>query len=230
MSNIIGFYGSVKDIGNHEKHLRRVGDFGGLENTYRISYVEENQDAVIWDKDEFTPLKNGMLIGENALIKTNNSRVSVESLNNEIYRMLPNSEFCLERTIRGVVPVYYGNIYVSTGDTIYGYSKYRTSCWTGKTHCTIESISNNSDVYYSYMEPVEIHEYDECGKAFVIVTLEPFQKCVLQYDFSKEMRERYIVAEKKDISSEDICELYQKYLAPVNWTQLTEYRKKENVG
>lgn len=231
MNNIIGFYNSVKDIGSHEKHFTRVGDFSTLIGTYRISYVEDDSNAVIWDKDKFIPLKVGMIIGENALIKTNNSRVEIESLNKDLYRMLSNSEFCLERTIHGIVPVYYGNVYVNSNNKIYSYGKYRTSCWIGNfaSLYTVENTSANSDTYYSYTEPVEIYEYDECGNRFVIVTLAPFQKCILHFDFSKSLRARYAVVEIKELNSEDVVDLYQKYLVPTNWKQQEDYKNKENA-
>ncbi|VTS24410.1 hypothetical protein [Streptococcus pseudoporcinus] len=163
-----------------------------------------------------------MVLGADALVDTNSSFVEIIDSYQNIYRLAPESQFCLELTIKGVVPVHFGHVHViPSHQTIEAGAKYRTSCWTGKNQVTIECIANNIDTYYSYDKSVEVFEFDEFGNKFTLFTLEPYQKCVLQ-DQGGAMRDRYCVLEQSNIENSEIIRLYETYCMPFNWSFRTE--------
>lgn len=217
MNNIVGLYGSLSEIGNHERHYVKIGDFQKGNNPCIVKHIS-GDDATIRYKDSTQKLEAGMILGSDALVDTNNSFVEISDSFDNIYRLAPESQFCLELTVKGIVPVHFGHVHIiPSQQTIEAGSKYRTSCWTGFAQVTIEIIANNLDAYYSYDKPVEVFEYDEFGNKFTLFTLEPYQKCILQ-DKGGQMRERYKVLELSDIESSEIFRVYETYCMPFNWS------------
>lgn len=225
----IGFYEKYSDTGNHKYYLKKVGDINSVSNdVFRVTYISGNSATVTYN-NEIHPLKEGTIIGANTIIKTNFSKIEICSQNNETYRLNENSEFCIENTIEGLKPVYYGNVYYKCNklNITNGSGKYRTSCWFDvTTSLLIERINHYSDIYYTLDEPLEIYEYDESGIKFSIVKIEPFQKCTLKFDFKKNMRNRYKVIEIENINQEEIEYIYNNYVSPINWNK--NYKAKEN--
>lgn len=87
----------------------------------------------------------------------------------------------------------------------------------GKGIVIIDSLSPNEDVYYNLSGPLAVYEYDETGKQFTIFTAEPFQKVRVQFDDSKNLRERYQILEKAQISSTRMNKLYQDFIYQNSW-------------
>lgn len=57
-------------------------------------------------QDEVYSLEAGMILGADALVDTNNSFVEIADSYENIYRLAPESQFCLEMTVKGVIPVH----------------------------------------------------------------------------------------------------------------------------
>lgn len=166
----------------------------------------------------------GMILGENAVVKTKSGKVELTTSYGDIYRLCGKSEFCLEWTLAGLAPVFYGNVYVenSPNNTVYGGGKYRTSCWIPNpgprpTGYTIQRVTACEDQYFTFGTPISVIEYDENGTEFEIVKLNAYQKCTLKFDFSKSMRKRYEVVKVETLTSKDVASLYETYLNPDLW-------------
>lgn len=216
----LGFYSSIKDIGNHESYLKKVGEFQNLANPFRVTYLSKLGLAKVYTESEEYDVVEGMILGTNALLKTNGADVELIGADNTALRLTGMSEFCVENTVEGVRPVVYGNVLYKKGDnTIRGaHIKIRSNCWSGHImRFVTERINNKSDLYYTLEEPLTIYEYDESGKKFTIVSLEPYQKCVLSFDFKECMRKRYTVKEIADLSKDEIARIYERYLVTSNW-------------
>ncbi|QTJ32166.1 hypothetical protein [Dolosigranulum pigrum] len=234
----IGFYKYAKDIGNHEAHIQKIGKYF-LENcAYRVTSVLGGIAKVEIDNrvEELLP---GTMIGVDAIVRTGESYVEIRNSYNQIFRLAPDSEFCLENTIEGIVPVYYGDVQftsLTTNEVVMSGGKYRTSCWTGPAPTgmassynkfTIERINYKEDMYYSFEQPYTVYEYDEIGHKFEIVTLPPYHKCQLTFDFLKPMRERYEVVNISEMKTDDIARLYAKYQQM--FASMIELEEKEDV-
>ena len=216
MKNIVGLYTSLDDIGNHESHYTKIGDFQKGSRPCIVRYVSGN-DATVKYQEEICPLEVGMILGADALVDTNTSFIEITDSYENIYRLAPESQFCLEMTIKGVIPVHFGHVHIIPSyHTIEAGAKYRTSCYTALNQVTIEIVANNIDVYYSYDKPVEVFEFDEVGNKFTLFTLSPYQKCLLQ-DKSGNMRDRYHILEKSNLDNSEIIRLYETYCMPFNW-------------
>ncbi len=216
----IGYYNSVKEIGNHEEYLVKVGSFDGLDMPYRITHLAQDKQARIYHGDQELEAKEGMILGKNALLQTNGSEVELTGVDSSILRLTGKSEFCIENTVEGICPVVYGNIYRCNGEDLHraAHIKVRSSCWTVHINeFIVERKDCKSDYYYSLSKPIDIYEYDERGHRFKIVSLKAFQKCILSFDFNKSMRERYKVEEVFDLTKEDVSYLYENYMANINW-------------
>lgn len=199
-----------------------MGDIFLSDCAYRVTYVSNNTSILCLGGSE-EKLVSGTVIGLNALIRTNFSYVEIKNSHNQTFRLAPHSEFCLENTIEGIAPVYYGDIqfYSLCSEIIRSGGKYRTSCWITKTFTdhdihgsqkfAIERYDHASDVYYSFDNGYDIYEYDELGEKYTITSLSPFQKCILQYDFSKNMKSRYKVLTLEPLKSTDLCRLFKTY-------------------
>ncbi|HEL2468079.1 hypothetical protein [Streptococcus suis] len=221
MNNIVGLYTSLDDIGNHERHYTKLGDFQKANKPCIVRYVSSS-DATVRYHDEVYSLEAGMILGADALVDTNNSFVEITDSYENIYRLAPESQFCLEMTVKGVIPVHFGHVHVIPSyQTIEAGGKYRTSCYTGRNQVTIEIVANNIDVYYSYDKPVEVFEFDELGNKFTLFTLAPYQKCVLQ-DQGGSMRDRYHVLEQSNLENSEVTRLYETYCMPFNWRSQAE--------
>lgn len=106
MSN---YYQNLADIGSHESFLKKVDDFTGMTNSFRVTYVENSTACILYGKGSYI-LTAGTVIGANALLKTTNAKVEIVSTIGDIIRLDVNSEFCIEHTLEGSVPVYYGKV------------------------------------------------------------------------------------------------------------------------
>lgn len=218
MSNkIVGLYSSVKEIGTHENHYTKIGNFSSLNRVAIVRSVKGTDAVVSYESEEFE-LSQGMILGENALVDTNNSLVEISDSYGNLYRLGKESQFCIEMTIQGLIPVYFGQVHFEPLNfAIEAQHKYRTSCFTrNNVPLTVEAIAPNIDVYYSYDQPVEVFEYDESGRRFSIVQLDAFQSCTLQNKEGK-MRDRYVVIEKNEIVDSELRRLYETYKMPFNW-------------
>ncbi len=218
---VVGFYHSVKDIGNHESQFERVGDFTKIVSPIRVSYVPADSDAQVLEGENFIPLREGMLLGMNALVKSNNSHIELRSAFGDVYKLLKNSEFCLEDTSQGVSPVYYGTLNISSieKNVIYSGGKYRTSCWITiePGNYTIKRISSNKDLYINGNASITIYEFDKIGEKFEIVTLKPYQKCVLSFDITKPIEDRYVVEKLEDINQADASFQFENFQSNKKW-------------
>ena len=199
MKNIVGLYTSLDDIGNHERHYTKIGDFQKGSRPCIVRYVSGN-DATVKYQEEICPLEVGMILGADALVDTNTSFIEITDSYENIYRLAPESQFCLEMTIKGVIPVHFGHVHIIPSyHTIEAGAKYRTSCYTALNQVTIEIVANNIDVYYSYDKPVEVFEFDEVQ------------------DKGGNMRDRYHILEKSNLDNSEIIRLYETYCMPFNW-------------
>lgn len=214
----IGFYNSSSDIGNHEVN-KKIGEFGNVSVPARLTFLSDEGVATIIDREEVILAEEGMILGQNALLKTNGVSAEIKIASDTV-RIRGKSEFCIESTIEGVQPVFYGNVYYkasSTGEKCW--HKYRTSCWVGKADVIIERLGTNADIYYALSDELVIYEYDEKGNIFEITKLNPYEKCTLEFNYSVPLRDRYIVKNKSGLSSEEVQKLYKNYLANENWNK-----------
>ena len=120
-------------------------------------------DASVSYEASSKALSPGMVLGKNALIKTGHAKVEVMDSYENVFRLDINSQFCLESTIKGVVPVCYGSVHFEPSNIdIQTKYKYYTSYWTGKdTAITIEALTTDTDIYYTYDKSIKIFEYNE---------------------------------------------------------------------
>ena len=230
MVKIVGFYETIGDIGNHESHIIKVGDFSSMNDIYRVTHVS-GTNATVETKEGTQTLRAGVLLGKNALVRTNGDCVEITNSSDAKFRLKNRSEFCLELTVGGILPVVYGSVAYLPGIATVPLSeathKYRTSCYTGSYPQIIEMVSRTVDAYYALEKGYDIIEYDEYGQKFIIAHVNPFEECYLEVDLSKSMRERYQVQVQKQMTPEKIQTLYAEYIHPQNWnylaTQLQEY-------
>jgi hypothetical protein len=218
MTKILGLYHSVRDIGKHESCYKKIGDFSDGSITVIVRSIS-GKGATVSFNDKEIPLEEGMILGKNAILSTHSSLVEVSDSDENIYRLWNDSQLCIEMTVKGLTIVYFGKVHYEPSNLvkIVAHHKYRTSCWTSKsTTITIEALAPDLDIYYSYDSPIEVFEYDECGKRFSLFTLDAFQYCIVQYKDGK-IKSRYSVIEQNEISESDIRRLYETYKMPFNW-------------
>ncbi|MEZ7637280.1 hypothetical protein O3614_00995 [Streptococcus parasanguinis] len=217
MSRIVGLYKGVEDIGKHEDHYTKIGDFSSQGIVATVRSVTGSGATVSYEA-KLQQLLPGMILGKNALVTTGNSKVEIMDSYENLFRLDNNSQFCLESTIKGVVPVYFGRVHFEPSYLdIQAQHKYCTSCWTGKSSSvTIEALSNDTDVYYSYERPLEVFEYDEFGQRFTLFHLDAFQKCTIKHKEGS-MRNRYEIVSISNCSKDEILRLYDQYKLPFNW-------------
>lgn len=230
MSKVVEMYSSLSDIGNHENHVNKVGDFKNMNVSYRVTFVSSDGGATVETKSGISPLKAGMVIGLDALVLTNSANIEITDSNETKFRLNAGSQFCIEDTIQGIRPVLYGNISVISSDnykSIMDQFKYVTSCWNNLVTQVIECLTSTSDIYYALDSGLEIAEFDEEGNKFLIARLEPFEKCILKADYSKNMRERYTVLQLEKMSLEDLSRIYNEYIIPVRWNKQFAIQKEK---
>lgn len=231
-------YSDGTKVGEHEKHLRKVGSFL-FENPYMVTFVskEDTVEFLNYETTERVFLNEGIILSTCGLLKTNSARVEIRNRDGDLYRLASNSEFSIEYTVEGIRPVFYGKVLYASEDTITyspeknrgpikhdykrsGGGKYRTSCYMfnfGKGIVVIDSLGPSEDVYYNLSGPLAVYEYDEMGRQFTIFTAEPFQKIRLRFDNGKKLRERYQVLEKSRISNSRLSSLYQHFIFQNSW-------------
>ena len=210
-------YPNGKELGSHELHLKKLSQ-AALLRPYRVTFVSSSDiPATVQVDNEKIILKSGMLIYENQLIETNSSRVELRS-KAAMYRLERNSEFCIENTAEGMLPVYYGHVYVKPSP-FYDNGKYRTSCYMPdpSTDVLIMNVDDSEDVYYSLENEVKISEYDEEGRMFTITQMSPFTKLVLSFDATQMMRNKYKVSHTSSLTDKDIDEIYDLFIKPNRW-------------
>ena len=153
MNNIVGLYTTIDDIGNHERHYTKIGDFQKGNNPCIVRYVS-GSDATVRYQDEVYSLEAGMILGADALVDTNNSFVEITDSYENIYRLAPESQFCLEMTVKGVIPVHFGHVHVIPSyQTIEAGAKYRTSCYTGHNQkCILQDQGGSMRDRYHVLE------------------------------------------------------------------------------
>lgn len=207
---------------SHDTHQKL-----GIPNSnfnYRVTYISENEGqkpVFISNNTDETIVEIGASINEGGLLKTNSQKVEIRSNTGFIYRLAPKSEFSIENTIAGLVPVYYGTVYIfglAKSEFING-GKYRTSCYTQTrpTSLLISNIKNDIDVYYTLDYGTEIYEYDEMGRTFPIFSSESLSKTELRIDTSKNMRNRYEVIHHSALSNDEINKIFDYFVNPINW-------------
>lgn len=209
-----------KAIGSHEVYLNKLGS-ATLNATYRVTYVSQSSNsAIVMVNGELLDLKVGTIIYEGQLISTNSSHVEIISSMNQLYRLGTESEFCIENTAEGVLPVVFGKVYRKflrgIPEFISG-GKYRTSCWNGMEETAILNLDGTKDEYYSFENAVNIYEYDEAGRQFQIAHMEPFTKIILSFDESSKMRQRYKVSSVLEMTNREIDWIYNVFVKPINW-------------
>lgn len=100
-----------KAIGSHEVYLNKLGS-ATLNATYRVTYVSQSSNsATVMVNGVLLDLKVGTIIYEGQLISTNSSHVEIISSMNQLYRLGTESEFCIENTAEGMLPVVFGKVY-----------------------------------------------------------------------------------------------------------------------
>lgn len=213
-------YKNGKVVGSHELYLNKLGN-ATLNAIYRVTYVSQSDNpATVAVNDELFNLKVGMLIYETQLINTHSSHVEIISSINQLYRLGTESEFCIENTAEGMIPVVFGKVYRkflrSVPEFISG-GKYRTSCWNGMEETAVLNLNEKEDEYYSFENSVNIYEYDESGRQFQIAHMEPFSKMNLSFDESHRMRERYNVSGISEMTNREIDWIYNTFVKPINW-------------
>lgn len=190
---------------------------------YSVTFVgnDYGERATVTFQNESTmQLKEGAILTSLCSIDTKDQRVEIESSDGIIFRLGTNSIFNIENTIEGVVPVYYGKVYVEVRNQTQNQPthKYYTSCWAESTTIFIDNVSDHEDCYYTLDFPAIIYEYDEKGKRFDIFSQPALSKTALTFDDSKLMRDRYTVKYQTKISQQEINYIISNFVNPNNWT------------
>lgn len=207
-----------------EKVNSRKTHLGTANVAYRVTFVSETTKygAEIISKDGvYAPLVAGRVLEVNDKIVSLNSYLEIRDNNGLTFKLGPNSEFVLEPTFEGIIPVYWGEVYTtpqSNGLSIFAQQKYRTSCFISPMASVyMENIEKNFDGFYALSEDVLIYEYDEKGKRFPIVIIPEGYVAVLEYKEDKAMRERYIVSEISVIEDKKYDHITESFLNPRKW-------------
>ncbi len=229
-------YSDGTKVGEHEKHLTKVGDGAFLREPYTVTFVSkmETVEFVDYTTEQSTLVKAGTILNVCGLLKSNSAQVEIRSGNGNLYRLGSNSELSLEYTVEGVQPVLYGRVLYASEDNFLYFpeknggrikndqvyqpgGKYRTSCYMfnfGNGMAVTDCLSTNEDVYYTLSGSLEVYEYDENGKPFTIFKAEPFQKVRVQFNPHKKMKERYVVTEKEQLNNNQLRKLYEEFVFP----------------
>lgn len=201
---------------------------GSLLKPYSVTFIsndEGNAPTISFSNGQEQKLKVGDILTDICHIKTNSHRVEITSSNGTLFRLGLNSEFSIEKTIEGVVPVYYGEVYVEARDQQPTH-KYYTSCWCESTTIFIDNISDHEDYYYTLDFPATIYEYDEEGNRFDIFKQLALTKTSLTFDDNKPMRDRYKIKYQKKITQSEIDYIVSNFVNPNNWIQLITQNRK----
>lgn len=154
------------------------------------------------------------------MLQTNSGRAEITTRYGTVYRLESHSFFSIQEIVAGIVPVTYGKVFVDrTGSTLpaVDQQKYRTSCYFMAQTLITENIDEDSDIYVTLDKAADIFEYDENGKKFQIMHLEPFTKRVLRFADQLQMHQRYTPGTPIDLTDEEIHLYYEKYILPMAW-------------
>lgn len=216
-------YQDKTEFNTHDQH-RKLGHQSS-NVSYVVTFVSNNygKRAIFTDLNGVThKIESGITISEGGLLETNNQRVEVRASSGITFRLDKNSEFSIERTIAGVVPVYYGKVYIfgtSNNEFVDG-GKYRTSCYNDikrGINLLIMNICDNVDAYYGLDEETVIYEYDESGKKFPLFISGELTVTELKKDKNTYMRNRYSVVKQREMTDLEINKIYSYFVNPVNW-------------
>lgn len=224
-----GYYSSSADIGNHERYLKKIGEFNSIVQPLRVTFLSPKGIATIYYNDQEQILEEGTIIGAGSILRTNGADVELKSCTSETIRLVGKSDLCLENTVEGTVPVIYGNVYYEKGNgsTCSAHIKYRSSCWCKhESPIIVERVNENEDIYYASSKSLTIYEYDEYGEKFDIIKLEPYQKCILSYNINKSMRERYQIKLLEAMKKSDMVKVFERYMYEERWKKDSVYNIK----
>lgn len=208
---------------SHDGHLK-LGTQHSL-FSYVVTYISDSigRDAIFKNiNGDIYKVDMGASVSEGGILFTNDHRVEIKSSSGITYRLAENSEFSIERTVAGVVPVYYGKVYISgyTPNKFIDGGKYRTSCYNSTTRpldLVIMNYSENVDIYYSLEYEAEVHEYDEKGERFNLFFSDKFTETKLETVAHKSMRDKYKVLCKRIMTNSEIERIYDYFVNPINW-------------
>lgn len=102
-------YQDKTEFNTHDQHKKLGHQSSNV--SYIVTFVSNNygKEAIFTDLNGVAhELKSGVAISEGGLLETNNQRIEIRASSGITFRLDKNSEFSIERTIAGVVPVYYG--------------------------------------------------------------------------------------------------------------------------
>lgn len=216
-------YQDKTEFNTHDQHKKLGHQSSNV--SYVVTFVSNNygKRAIFTDLNGVThKIESGITISEGGLLETNNQRVEVRASSGITFRLDKNSEFSIERTIAGVVPVYYGKVYIfgtSNNEFVDG-GKYRTSCYNDikrGINLLIMNICDNVDAYYGLDEETVIYEYDESGKKFPLFISGELTVTELKKDKNTYMRNRYSVVKQREMTDLEINKIYSYFVNPVNW-------------
>jgi hypothetical protein len=216
-------YQDKTEFNTHDQHKKLGHQSSNV--SYVVTFVSNNygKRAIFTDLNGVThKIESGITISEGGLLETNNQRVEVRASSGITFRLDKNSEFSIERTIAGVVPVYYGKVYIfgtSNNEFVDG-GKYRTSCYNDikrGINLLIMNICDNVDAYYGLDEETVIYEYDESGKKFPLFISGELTVTELKKDKNTYMRNRYSVVKQREMTDLEINKIYSYFINPVNW-------------
>ncbi|UWI43122.1 hypothetical protein [Lactobacillus paragasseri] len=216
-------YQDKTEFNTHDQHKKLGHQSSNV--SYVVTFVSNNygKRAIFTDLNGVThKIESGITISEGGLLETNNQRVEVRASSGITFRLDKNSEFSIERTIAGVVPVYYGKVYIfgtSNNEFVDG-GKYRTSCYNDikrGINLLIMNICDNVDAYYGLDEEAVIYEYDESGKKFPLFISGELTVTELKKDKNTYMRNRYSVVKQREMTDLEINKIYSYFVNPVNW-------------
>lgn len=216
-------YKDKTEFNTHDQHKKLGHQSSNV--SYVVTFVSNNngKEAIFTDLSGVVhKLRSGMAISEGGLLETNNQRLEIRASSGITFRLDKNSEFSIERTIAGVVPVYYGKAYIfgtSNNEFVDG-GKYRTSCYNDikpGINLLIMNVSDDVDAYYGLDEETVIYEYDESGKKFPLFISGELIVTELKKDKNTPMRNRYSVIKQREMTNLEINKIYSYFVNPVNW-------------
>lgn len=82
-------YSDGTKVGEHEKHLTKVGDGAFLREPYTVTFVSkmETVEFVDYTTEQSTLVKAGTILNVCGLLKSNSAQVEIRSGNGNLYRL-----------------------------------------------------------------------------------------------------------------------------------------------
>jgi hypothetical protein len=183
---------------------------------WRITFTETEETREKFTSRDTRCVQAGVVVGAH-------EPVELRDNTGQIVRLGKGATFTLEETPLGLMPIYGdGPVYVAKKG---GCGKYRTSCWLAAASPPSDrpdifmrpGKAAGTDEFFAVTGDINIYEFDERGRTFIICSLSEGQKAVISYVEGKpSVRQRY-KATVSDISESEWEVIVSAYMDPRKW-------------